>query len=1298
MHRIADFCCDFPFQVAALPEADIPVLSAPGFLNSWKHRHMQACLSAVEGDVHKVALCSSIPFSPCVLNVEAATSRYAAGTFEVQGPDLEIETILVVAVYLQVRNEAVAQAQAAELVSAAESTGLRYVMIGDFNLEQHQAHIGYAIQSGGTHACDSCEGAGNLPMTGPGRKRRIDFALSHWRLPAVSVQHRECHFSDHLVVRYDFLPNAPKARTGPPRRRIADRTTEQIDELFNACQTHPIAQAIANSCIDDAWLLLSDVAEQCLCETGANVVPRSEDWTPSPPPEHRKGRKALCSPSVACLRRLHGRLCHLQTRPWDQALLAKVLTSLAGVRRLVPQLPVFSLECLPSAAPCVKQLLLAYERQERSAILSAWQAKLKHEDHRIRSFVKNRTEQQLLYEQGVKAGPGQNGVRHPAIAVQDQSNSWTTKWNTVPRVQKAELVTMLQKVQRPQPCQVTLRVNAVQLRAHTKAMASKASGPDSWEASDLARLPLGWWELAAALWNKSIETGSIPSAWCKAKVVLLWKTRGRTRPIALFSILWRAGAKALAVSMRPWCETWQSHYDTGGLPATSVSAAHMQLHQSLHRGAWALAQQDVAAFFDSLHWEVLEAVLHHLRAPVELMPILRSFYTQSKRIFVLEGAFSHDWTEQTTGIAQGCPLSPYLAAAVTHCWCELVITKGITGFGYLDDRAILLQKGCSLQVLRDALQRSADFDRVCGLACAPDKCFLAARQHSNESKSIATHFKLQVCNVVDVLGVTVDLAGDWQLLKFSLRKAVLRLRLLKWTQTSTFKKRSLVRSLVLPCLTWAAAFAAPCKEDLIAVKHEIFSLFNPWYGQEAARVLIFEHLSWHLEPEFATDLACIREIWRFIAKAPTWTDTCPLDVAFPKWHEVFPRAQAVLDSLNWHMSADGQSLQRFDLSGTLRKLEVGVDSFRCVQAWLIEHFRRSYMQKTGRVVQSFHRPDPNLARGLDLPAPPANHSYAFSGHRICHDEARDSYLHHASSVTGGSAWFLNAGQRFFNSTVQSTCMCGAPQPSRVHLTWCCPHTQDLREGLRPPTDRAQERLFCQPVPTMPPAPHGLDLDDLVGELVLNLSGCLLSGRPLYVATDGGSKDDVGSFAIHFEGQSHGAGTGHEDQSAFRQELNALLFLSRSLRMVADNGIRGQVFVICDCQSAISAIEASTTKSACPRLVQEIKQNLQHACIAHLFISFIWVPSHQKHVTWRPAGGHDAALLRHLNDRADAHCTEVLMRRLQGSLRQRWHVLAANATKWEYHAIHAAAKGAERLHAHFQRVGPQVRVADDSTAV
>ena len=440
---------------------------------------MHACLSKPESGVHKVALCSHIPFRPCALNVDVAATRYAAGTFEVQGPNEQIETLLVVGVYFQACNEAIAQQQASEIVAAAASTGLRYVLIGDFNLEQHQASLGHTIQSGGTHACDSCERDGSLPNTGPGRKRRIDFALSHWRLPASSVLRRECYFSDHLVVNYCFQTSAPLALSGPCRRKVSDRTAKHIDELFQACQTQDIAQAVEQGCLDEAWVLLSDMAEQCLCEPGGNFIPRSADWTPSMPSAHNKTRKALCSPSVAGLRKLYGRLSHFGNRPWDRSLAHKVETSLAGVRRLAPELPFFAGDGLQRAAPVVRQLLMAYEKQERDSILCAWRDKLRHEDHRIRSFVKNRTEQQLLHEQGVQVGPNQEGVRHPAVAVRDQAGAWTEKWNAEQDQDWSELSRLLQGVQRPQPCQVSMRVTAEQLLQNTKAMTTKVGGADS---------------------------------------------------------------------------------------------------------------------------------------------------------------------------------------------------------------------------------------------------------------------------------------------------------------------------------------------------------------------------------------------------------------------------------------------------------------------------------------------------------------------------------------------------------------------------------------------------------------------------------------------------------------------------------------------------------------------------------------------------------------------------------------------------------------------------------------------------
>ena len=102
-----------------------------------------------------------------------------------------------------------------------------------------------------------------------------------------------------------------------------------------------------------------------------------------------------------------------------------------------------------------------------------------------------------------------------------------------------------------------------------------------------------------------------------------------------------------------------------------VSGALMQLQLGLHSGVGLIAQQDIATFFDSIHLDIVEAVLRHLHAPQALMPLLRSFYNRA-RMFVLDGAHGDRWHSQSVGLAQGCPFSPYVAAAITHCWDALV--------------------------------------------------------------------------------------------------------------------------------------------------------------------------------------------------------------------------------------------------------------------------------------------------------------------------------------------------------------------------------------------------------------------------------------------------------------------------------------------------------------------------------------------------------------------------------------------------------------------------------------------------
>ena len=62
--------------------------------------------------------------------------------------------------------------------------------------------------------------------------------------------------------------------------------------------------------------------------------------------------------------------------------------------------------------------------------------------------------------------------------------------------------------------------------------------------------------------------------------------------------------------LRPWIASWQNAADAGGLPGASVEAALVQVQAAFRAKTEGFVQLDVAAFFDSIQWEVLEAVLH----------------------------------------------------------------------------------------------------------------------------------------------------------------------------------------------------------------------------------------------------------------------------------------------------------------------------------------------------------------------------------------------------------------------------------------------------------------------------------------------------------------------------------------------------------------------------------------------------------------------------------------------------------------------------------------------------------------
>ncbi|OLP80382.1 hypothetical protein AK812_SmicGene39225 [Symbiodinium microadriaticum] len=225
------------------------------------------------------------------------------------------------------------------------------------------------------------------------------------------------------------------------------------------------------------------------------------------------------------------------------------------------------------------------------------------------------------------------------------------------------------------------------------------------KAGSLYKMPLAWWAMAAELWSHVWSNADVPKAWKYAKVTLIRKKGGpSTRPITLTQTMWRIGAKCVARALRQWAPEWASESDHGGLPGRSISDVLFQVQASLHRGASTAALMDVAGYFDAMNATMLRKIFTHLGAPVQLAPLLESFYSGAYRYFCFEGSFDPEYHVVHSGIAQGCPLSPIAAAAVSHCWSEYIKAscRHINVQIFMDDRTLLLEPS-----LNDAADRTA---------------------------------------------------------------------------------------------------------------------------------------------------------------------------------------------------------------------------------------------------------------------------------------------------------------------------------------------------------------------------------------------------------------------------------------------------------------------------------------------------------------------------------------------------------------------------------------------------------------
>ena len=336
-------------------------------------------------------------------------------------------------------------------------------------------------------------------------------------------------------------------------------------------------------------------------------------------------------------------------------------------------------------------------------------------------------------------------------------------------------------------------------------------------------------------------------------------------------------------------------------------------------------------------------------------------------------------------------------------------------------------------------------------------------------------------------------------------------------------------------------------------------------------------------------------------------------------------------------------------------------------------------------MRKLHRgDDDDLAVGLNLEAPPVGFRVQFQGHRTALNAAVSPYTRRAAFLSGGTAWFFNAAAPPEFQKDRCKCLCGKTLPSRSHLLWVCPCTQDLRTHLEPPQHRGEERLLSRHLREKPLAPPGIDHTGLRDDISEAICLALQSQPSIVVATDGSAKDDVAGYSVVVDDPSNhfAGGDDAEDQTPFRAEVCALQLALEALRQAAASGASGHVTVVVDCSAALHA------RVHCPSMPlagRHLAQLLQALSRPSLKVQLEWVPAHGRHTAWKPSNPNlDVLKARRLNEAADSSAKACVNRRLRGSLRQQWAAEAALVKPWELRAVQASAQTAQRLHEHLQK--------------
>ena len=619
--------------------------------------------------------------------------------------------------------------------------------MGDFHLEALEEPLAGALARGVALSWDEAfQGAELLPGT-RATGRRIDFGLGCGRFFPVSVAQR-WSFSDHAQVVYEVDMDAPNGHRGPTLRPlVAKQVTEQ---QWLACWTEEsFTRMLKVNRLDEAWTLLSNTAEDLLAEPGAFGHRRAARWRPLPRVYDRSQAANLLEPlTLVQLRRLLRRMSQLCHQPGDQRLRSKAGNQMCALLPKASWLDAVPYSEMEHWASWVAERIEEEETQKKAAI-DGWRHRIESSESHMVSWIRRRekTHGDLERPTPKPEEVGKYAATHPVHIVEEATTSWMRRWgsNSV----AGSVAQVLASHPRIAEAPWDMRFKGEDMLNAAKSMANKAAGPDG------CRSPFG---TALRDCGRVLSTGTVPQRWREGWVVLIPNPTSGHRPLTILSCAWRIGARIIVRQLASWIDKWASLRVRGGVAGRGLKDAFLRLVDSLDGCSY--LQEDLSKFFDMVRLPDLIATIPHLGCPGQLCELVDSFYRDHRRVFSVDGMMGSEWHAVRRGVAQGCPLSPVLTAAVMAIWSSVVEAgpaTQVSSMSFVDDR--LLWCG-DVGALSEAKRRSLEFDKAYDLQCDITKCRFVCSTATIEAEALQAELGYEVSDSLSLLGLVVPVDGS----------------------------------------------------------------------------------------------------------------------------------------------------------------------------------------------------------------------------------------------------------------------------------------------------------------------------------------------------------------------------------------------------------------------------------------------------------------------------------------------------------------------------------------------------------